>query len=328
MSDPCIVKKVVTNALAQGSGSLPFCVCVPARNEEICLPVLLQALADQDVDGVVPVAIGLNNTQDGSIAAIDAARRRFRDRLFIQVEETTFSPPLAHAGSARRHAMELGAQALGQCDDGVLISTDADARPPATWVRACLEALAAGADVVGGQLVIDDAEPLSPVMAQGRALWETYWQRVRAVEDAVDPIDWDPVPRHGDHTGASLALRVSTWRAAGGVPAIAQGEDRALVAAALANGARLSHPMSVWTRVSARTVGRADGGMAQHLAVMAQTLAEGRPLMAPSLAQWQARAEWRRRVRTGGLGISLVEAEAHLPEMVADMALADLMEAA
>ncbi|MEG8054478.1 hypothetical protein QP185_16895 [Sphingomonas aerolata] len=94
---------------------------------------------------------------------------------------------------------------------------------------------------------------------------DRYWACVRAIEDDIDPCRRDPAPRHGDHTGASLAILALLYRAAGGVPAIPAGEDRALVEAAVAAGGRLGHPMSVWTRVSARTIGRATGGMADHM---------------------------------------------------------------
>lgn len=302
---------------------MPFCVCVPARNEEAKLPVLLEALAHQDLGRVVPVLVVLNNTHDGSVAAIAAAQVRWRGRLRVQVETVTFPPALAHAGSARRHAMAIGAQALGRHPDAVLISTDADSRPPADWVRANLEALDAGADLVGGRLEIDDRDPLPAPLAASRALWDAYWSRVRALEDALDPVPCDPAPRHGDHTGASLALRVRTWRAAGGVPAIPTGEDRALVAAALAAGARLRHPPTVWTRVSGRSVGRAAGGMADHLAAEAGTLHAGRPILAPGFDQWRERALWRRAHRSE-LGPALYAAEARLPPMTDDRPLAEL----
>ena len=328
---PEIEETNLSNAdpIEQAIGSMPFCVCVPARNEEDRLGILLEALAAQDLGRVVPVAICLNNTLDGSVAVIETARRRWRERLSIQVEAVTFSPNLAHAGSARRHAMALGAQVLEQQLDAVLISTDADARPPTDWVRANLVALAQGADVVGGRLVIDPRDDMSPSMARTRVIWDLYWARVREIEDAVDPVVWDPAPRHGDHTGASLALRVSTLKAAGGVPVIPLGEDRALVAAASARGARLRHPPEVWTRVSARTAGRAVGGMADHLAGMAERLAQDHPMMAPSLDQWRKRAEWRRAHRRTVDGHrSLAEAELQLPAMVPDMQLTNLLETA
>lgn len=329
MPDPFPADLAKEDPIVNTIGSVPFCVCVPARNEEARLGILLGALAEQDVGCIVPVAISLNNTSDGSEAVIEAAAGRWRDRLRIRMERVTFPTELAHAGSARHHAMALGARVLEQRPEAVLISTDADSRPPPEWVRASLVALARGADLVGGRLEIDPLDGLSASMAEARALWDAYWVRVREIEDAIDPIDWDPAPRHGDHTGASLALRVLTLNDVGGVPILPVGEDRALVAAALAGGARLRHPPEVWTRVSGRTEGRAPGGMADHLAAMSESVSAGRPAMVPSLDQWRERAAWRRERRgAGGICPSLIEAEARLPPMVPDMPLADLLEAA
>lgn len=307
-------------------GAARFCVCVPARDEAARLPVLLDALAEQDVPGPIPVAISLNNTTDGSEAIVEAAAARWQDKLVIHRECVTFPASRAHAGAARRHAMELGASVLGHADTAVLISTDADARPPMDWVRCNLEALARGADIVGGRLEMDEREPVSDAMARGRRLWDAYWTQVRAIEDEIDPVAWDPAPRHGDHTGASLALRIGTWRLAGGVPEIPFGEDRALVAAARQTGARLSHPNTVWTRVSPRTLGRAEGGMASHLQAMSRALDAGDALKAPSLEQWRNRARWRRSERAR-LGHGVIAAEALLPPMTADLRLDALVPA-
>lgn len=107
-----------------------FCVCVPARNEAARLPVLLDALAAQTVDGIIPVMLCINNSDDDSIAVAHAVAHRHRGRLDVGISSRTFAPAVAHAGSARGHAMEQGHARLG--GTGVLISTDADCRPPTT----------------------------------------------------------------------------------------------------------------------------------------------------------------------------------------------------
>lgn len=303
---------------------VPFCVCVPARNEERHLPRLLDALAQQDVAGPVPVAICLNNTTDGSADAVHALAGRHRDRLTVELDIVTFEPALAHAGSARACAMAAGLARLGE-GPGVLVATDADARPPPDWIAANLAAIAAGADIVGGRLVLDDDDPISPGLAAARALWDRYWAAVRAIEDAIDPSPWDPPPRHGDHTGGSLAMTADMYRRSGGVPLVASGEDRALVEAAIMAGGRLVHPMSVWTRVSARRDGRAADGMAQMMKRMGDNAANGGLEMAPALSHWRDRAHWRRETRQarGGVG-RLVEAERALPPMPHDAVLAEI----
>ena len=50
---------------------VPFCVCVPARNESARLPVLLDALAAQTIDGRISVAVCINNSDDDSVAVVE-----------------------------------------------------------------------------------------------------------------------------------------------------------------------------------------------------------------------------------------------------------------
>ncbi len=298
-----------------------FCVCVPARDEADRLPILLDALARQDVDGPIRVSILINNTVDDSVAAVARAQAAWGERLHLAVACHDFPPEHAHAGTARRLAMEAGLARIDP-DRGVLISTDADTRPPSDWISAMLCATDAGLDIVGGRIVVDDAEPLATAMDAMQVKLDRYWACVRAIEDDIDPCRWDPAPRHGDHTGASLAILAPLYRAAGGVPAIPAGEDRALVEAAVAAGGRLGHPMSVWTRVSARTIGRATGGMADHMQALSDRVARGESTFLPSFDQWRARAAWRRmrRDQPGG-DAGVARDEPLLPPMRCDMPL-------
>ena len=298
-----------------------FCVCVPARDEADRLPILLDALARQDVDGPIRVSILINNTVDDSVAAVARAQAAWGERLHLAVACHDIPPERAHAGTARRLAMEAGLARIDP-DRGVLISTDADTRPPSDWISAMLRAIDAGLDIVGGRIVVDDAEPLAADMDAMQVKLDRYWACVRAIEDDIDPCRWDPAPRHGDHTGASLAILAPLYRAAGGVPAIHAGEDRALVEAAVAAGGRRGHPMSVWTRVSARTIGRATGGMADHMQALSVRVARGEPTFLPSFDQWRARAAWRRMRRDQPGGDSgVARDEPLLPPMRCDMPL-------
>ncbi len=298
-----------------------FCVCVPARDEADRLPILLDALARQDFDGPIRVSILINNTVDDSVAAVARAQAAWGERLHLAVACHDLPPERAHAGTARRLAMEAGLARIDP-DRGVLISTDADTRPPSDWISAMLRAIDAGLDIVGGRIVVDDAEPLAADMDAMQVKLDRYWACVRAIEDDIDPCRWDPAPRHGDHTGASLAILAPLYRAAGGVPAIPAGEDRALVEAAVAAGGRLGHPMSVWTRVSARTIGRATGGMADHMQALSIRVARGEPTFLPSFDQWRARAAWRRMRRDQPGGDSgVARDEPLLPPMRCDMPL-------
>lgn len=322
--DPRLSPRVQWHTEAPGPRA--WCVCVPARDEADRLGVLLDALADQDVGTPVRVLIALNNTTDRSSAAIAAVERRHAGRLLVRVDDHHFPAALAHAGSARRRAMDLGRAWVASDPAAVLISTDADSRPPRDWVRRNLEAIDRGADLVGGRLVLDDTET-SDAMRALRALWDDYWAIVREIEDEVDPSPADPAPRHGDHTGASLAITVRALDAAGGVPAVPSGEDRALVNAARAAGFGLVHPPTVWTRVSPRLDGRALGGMAGDMRRLQQLALTGAPPTAPHFRHWRQRAEWRRRLRERAGPAVLILTERSLPPMPHDMRLGPDMAA-
>ncbi|MEG8220039.1 glycosyltransferase [Sphingomonas sp. HH69] len=302
--------------------TINFCVCVPARDEAERLPVLLAALAAQDWPGPVMVSIGVNNTSDDSLDVIGRAQRRHGARLDIAVVVADFAPELAHAGSARKLAMDAGLARIAMAEDGVLVSSDADSRPPVDWLRNIAKAVDRGADMVGGRIDIDSQEPLPPAVSALRSAWDAYWAAVRAIEDAIDPLPWDLAPRHGDHTGASLAIRASAYQACGGVPLLATGEDRALVMAALARGARLAHPADVRIAVSPRLDGRAEGGMASAMQQLYRDAEDGSQPMAPAFDHWRERAMWRRRLRARVDGYALIaRREPLLPPMPHDMAL-------
>jgi glycosyl transferase family 2 len=308
---------------------VPYCVCVPAKNEAARLPTLIAALAAQDVQGPVTVVLALNNTTDASREVLQKASRYFAPRIRVVVDDHDFMPELAHVGSARRRAMDIGSELIGYHPYGVLLTTDADARPPPNWVRNNLTAISDWRDIVGGHLVIDEREALPPAVQTVRVLWDRYWMLVRAVEDSIDPRPYDPPPRHGDHTGGSLALTVQLYQGCGGVPVVPFNEDHGLVNAALAVGGRVKHPMSVWTRVSPRRDGRARCGMADAMADLFHRVAEGETIFAPSLAHWRARALWRRDLRLlNGGELRLAREEALLPPMPHDLPLADVVRSA
>lgn len=296
-----------------------FCVCVPARNEAARLPVLLEALAAQTIAGRIPVALCINNTDDDSAAIVAEVVSHYAPRLDVRIDDCTLAADAAHAGTARRRAMDVGLSMIDR--SGVLISTDADCRPPTGWIAANLAAIAKGLDIVGGRIVLDDAEPIAPAVVAMRARLDQYWAAVREIEDAIDPSLHDLPPRHGDHTGASLAIRAELYQAAGGVPEIPCGEDRALVVGAVAAGGHLGHPLSVWTRVSARTEGRATGGMAADMVRLADAIEQDREPQVAAFDHWRRRAAWRRDERARSGIATMLAHEERLPPMPADMPL-------
>lgn len=313
------------SSLDREDSTISFCVCVPARNEGDRLTGLLDAIAAQSWPGTICVSIAVNNTTDDSLDRIEQVRAQHPGRLDIRVVVADFPAALAHAGSARRLAMTEGLRCLASLESGILVSTDADARPSEDWLRNMAAAFARGADLVGGQILIDEErEPMPLAVARLRHIWDRYWSDVRDIEDRIDPIAWDPAPRHGDHTGASLAIRASLYLACGGVPLLPTGEDRALVQAALAMGGRLAHPANVQVRVSPRTQGRAEGGMAAAMQALFQASETNIAPMAPAFHHWAARATWRKSMRQHERGHAhIAEQEPGLPPMPHDMRLGE-----
>lgn len=308
--------------LLKAPEAVDLVVCVPARDEAARLPTLLEALAAQSLGGQIEVVIALNNTTDKSGEIAENARSNYRGRLRIHIKNATFPPDLAHAGSARRLAMNTGLALLSGREDGILVSTDADTRPPPQWLHATICGFARGADIVGGRIVIDSREEMPHEVVALKKAHDAYWEAVREIEDALDPLPWNPAPRHGDHTGASLALRGGLYARCGGVPLLRSGEDRALVAAATACGGRLAHPADVFTFVSSRRDGRAEGGMAQAMQEMFDLAASGKPLSMPDFGHWRERALWRRRLRARPGGqMRIAREEQLLPPMPSDMIL-------
>ncbi|WP_420142997.1 glycosyltransferase [Sphingobium sp.] len=295
------------------------CVCVPARNEAEHIGRLIEALAQQTTPTPFAVAICVNNSSDATrVAAVDATVR-FRASFMLEIIQRVFKPDLAHVGSARRAAMDLGAEIVGP--DGLLISTDADCRPPADWIDANLAHFTPDR-IVGGRIELDELEAAkAPAIFALRGRFDAYWQAVRAIEDAIDPVEWDMPPRHGDHTGASLALSSDLYLRAGGVPLLPTGEDRALVDAAIEVGGKLIHPNAVWTRASSRTVGRADGGMAADIQRWIDCAASGEIPSVPALLHWEERARWRLQAKHNMSAEAYVKAERALPPMPCDMPL-------
>jgi hypothetical protein len=248
----------------QSRALLPV-VAVPVRDEAERLPKLLAALGNQSwvksTGDKLPIVLVLNNCRDGSASVVRRMAHELPQLRLIRVE-AEFSPERAHAGSARRVAMDTAALHGGP--RAILISTDADAVPPTNWIEENLDAVIAGADLVGGLIVGDPAEESlhGPGFLRRATRQLRYARLVDELAAILHPLPYDPWPRHTDHTGASLAVRSEVYAQLGGIPAIPTGEDVGFVTKALRGGFRLRHAPGVRVQVSARLEGRAKGGMA------------------------------------------------------------------
>ena len=249
---------------SRAAGKACNAVAIPARNEAQRLGQCLQAIGQQS--GISPpttIVVLLNNTNDNSLDILEqTVNSTGSHTVAVNVD---LPAKYANAGWARRLAMDAAAQLLA--DDGILLTTDADARADPEWILRNLESFAEGADAVAGFVTADWSElSLFPpeILQHGAREWE-YQFLCAEVDARLDPIPHDPWPNHNQGCGASLAVRLPMYGRIGGLPPIPTGEDRALIDEVYAAPGRVRH--AIWPHVtaSARKVGRAKGGMAEAL---------------------------------------------------------------
>jgi hypothetical protein len=282
-------------AVADGDLALDACdiavsgsvlVAIPVRNEVYRIEACLAALATQSNPPDTAVLL-FNNCDDGSEAEAKRMSRHlpFRSEM-ISVQ---LPPNQANAGNSRRLAMDHASNIAG--NEGVLLTTDADAIVGHDWVSRNIAALIAGADAVCGRVVIDPDEALAipaHLHADDR-LESELLDLLDEIAFAVDPEPHDPRPRHVQASGASLAVSNEMFRRVGGIPKVASGEDRAL---------RIRHDVGIEVIASGRLDGRAPGGMADTIRRRMRQQDEYADDLVEPAADAYRRADFRRRLRT------------------------------
>jgi GT2 family glycosyltransferase len=241
-------------------------VAIPVRNEEERIGACLGAIGAQA--GLAPGALGIallvNNTTDGTVAAIEAARTDLPHAVRVVVRDS----PDANAGWARRGAMDAAAEWLEESGGrGAILTTDADSRVSPDWAARNIAALAGGADAVAGTISLDpaDAARLSPALQARGRLEAEYHALLDELAALVDPDPQDPWPNHTTESGASLAVTLAAYRQVGGMPPIALGDDRAFMARLREHDLRIRHDPAIRVVTSGRLAGRAAGGVADTM---------------------------------------------------------------
>jgi hypothetical protein len=240
-------------------------VAIPVKNERERLPACLRSLAAQEgVDfAEVAVLVLLNNCTDGTADVVQALAPDLPFRL--ECHEVELEADKANAGWARRLAMDAAARIAAP--DGVLLTTDADTLLHCDWIEANLKEIAAGHDAVAGYVMADADElmELPPaILERGRLEWE-YQQLAAELDARVDCEAHDPWPRHNQNCGASAAVTLRAYRLIGGLPPRPVGEDRALFEMIRRIDGKIRHSLEVQVKTSARTDGRACGGLADEI---------------------------------------------------------------
>ncbi|MCJ2052393.1 glycosyltransferase [Methylobacterium sp. J-070] len=273
-------------------------VAIPVRNEEDRIAACLRAVDAQE--GLAPGSLGLvlflNNCTDRTEAIV----AELVPALSIPVRILTENFAGAHAGWARRRAMDAAAAWLGDRGGaGLILSTDADSRVPPNWIARNLAAIRAGADAVAGRVELDAAEAalLPPSLPARGRLEDIYDALITEAEARIDPDPHDPWPCHRTAIGATLAVTRAAYLQVGGMPEIPLGEDGAFVARLIEHGLRVRHATDVCVTISARLAGRASGGVADTIRSRCEepdALCDARMEAFPRAVM---RYVWRRRFR-------------------------------
>lgn len=248
--------EAVGGALSPPGAAVRAVVVVPAHDEEERIGRCLEALAAQTelADGEFEVIVVLDDCADGTEAAVAEARRAAPFALHA------IPGPGQGAGPARATGMDVGCarlESLGR-EDGLLASTDADSVVAADWLARQLDALAAGAEAIGGEVILDPAEAASlpPSVLAGREADLIARTEAAAIRGPAE---------HAHFSGASLGVTPRAYRLAGGMAWVAALEDQELEDRLAEAGVAIHRLRPVSVVTAARTEGRADRGLARDL---------------------------------------------------------------
>jgi Glycosyl transferase family 2 len=306
---------------------LPQCqvsIIIPAKDEAQTIVATLTALANQtDLNGqplnprTYEIIVLANNCSDRSAEIARQFAQQHPD-LVLHIAEVTLPPDLAYIGHVRKMLMDeayLRLMSLGY-SRGIIASTDGDTQVSATWIAAISAEIGSGVDAVGGRILTDrhSRQALHP-QAKSHFLQEVgYRSLVAQIEFHLDPDPYDPLPRHYQHYGASLAVTAEMYAKAGGIPPVRTPEDEAFYQALLRVDARFRHSPLVQVTTSARVSGRSPVGLAAQLRNWTELSADSTLKVAPAAAMigWfksrrKLRSIWQRLLFDSKISVDEVE---------------------
>ncbi len=292
-------------------------IAIPARDEAASIAACLAAIDVAAAQAAawlasLTVLVSANNCADATAAV---ARRCAAPRFRLIVENIALPPGQAHAGGARRAAVDGAARRLPPT--GILATTDADSVVAPDWLVWLLAEFACGVDAVAGAITLAPAERQQLPPLPGRdAEWQLA-ELMALIEHRLDPQPHDPAPRHIWAWGANLALTRRAYVAIGGLPEVPLAEDRALADRLLQHDFRLRRSTGPLVYTSARTSGRAPGGFADLISGFAQDHDQPCDAALEPMADFARRLRWRAQLRAchaqGGHGATVAAAQALLP---------------
>ncbi|WP_411080255.1 glycosyltransferase [Streptomyces sp. cmx-18-6] len=221
-------------------------VVVPAHDEESSLPAALAAVARAARHP------GLAATRVLTVVVADDCRDRTaaiaRNAGALVVSTGCRNPGRARALGVS-HALAL---LTAPTPLTWIATTDADSVVPPDWLTHHLARAREGWQAVVGTVVL----PPSPLATRHRILYE-----------ATRPPGETPWAHPHVH-GANLGVSAAAYRDVGGFPALATGEDRALVQALERRGHRVLRTARCPVLTSPRLQARARGGFGDYLSAM------------------------------------------------------------
>ena len=266
-------------------------VAVPARNEEGRIARTLLALGEQLGENADSYRVLLlaNNCTDHTAAA---ARRVARTlTLPIEVIEEDFPPEQAHVGHARGRALHLAAALLEGQPGSLLATTDADTVVAPDWA-AKLRAALGEADLVGGRILTlpEERDTLPRHLRRLQLQDAAYHLLASRLRSVLDPDPFDPWPRHHQHFGANMGLRLSAWKQVRVWPQVRSLEDVALVQELRRLDLRVRHCPQVRAWTSVREHGRVETGLSSQLREWQELLAHGASWRVPGVSELRQEA--------------------------------------
>lgn len=236
-------------------------IVIPARDEGRTIGRTLSALAAQRGAPPFTVLVLANNCHD------DTAQQalRWQSKLQLEICESILPPEQANVVGARRLALEIGAEFAGS--DGIIVSTDADTEAHPDWLRQLLVPLSCGYDASAGRILLrrEERAALPPLVRATHLLDTGYRMAAAQLRARLVPSAGEETPTHWQHFGANLALKISAYRAIGGLPKVSSLEDVALITALLRHDLRIRHTHAAKVFTSARLTGRVSVGLSTQL---------------------------------------------------------------
>ena len=270
----------VTHAPAPVPSAESWTVAIPAKDEEERVGGCLAALDEAAARCALPVTalVLANDCTDGTARACAVAAPDLR-HVRLAIRSVRLPRRTAHAGGARRRAVDEALACSHAHAHDLLLTTDADARLAPDALAAMEAAFGHGAAVVLAQIVCvpDPYDPVPDAVLDWGTPQVLWRHRVRQLAETIRSGD-APDPRcHDDYGGAGIAVRVGAYRALGGFSAVPCDEDLRFVRAADEADLPVARSSGARVEVLARATGRATGGMASALAANAASLACAAP---------------------------------------------------